>query len=339
MKTFIIGDLHFGNKKNTEFIDYQITEINKIIDYIFESGVKNVIILGDVFDNRQTIDINVFTKISKILNRLESLNVYVIIGNHDTYFKTSNEVNSLSSLFNKYNFNIIDKIREIEIDGVECLFVPWIHKNNYDESLSTITSSSADYCFGHFAINDFYMVRGIKESNGLKQSSFKKFKKVFSGHFHLKDEQKNIVYVGSFVQLNWNDCGDQKQIILLDSEKEDFEKIEIVDSIYENVFISGSEKFDIDIEGYKDKIIKVFLEKKLKPTELNLLDDLKAKSFSCDVIDNTMIIEKINENIETEDITKLIGEVLDSSDKIEYVYKKMIKSYIGRIYQKTLEGN
>ena len=335
MQTYIIGDIHFGIKTDTFFIDYQIKQFNKIIDYIIKSDIKNVVILGDVFDNRRQIDINTFDKISDSLDRLESLNVYIIIGNHDTYFKTSNKVNSISSLLKKYNFNIIDKIQEINIDGVSCLFVPWMHKNNYDKSLKTITNSTADYCFGHFAINDFYLVNGITESNGIKQSTFKNFKFTFSGHFHLKDKQKNIVYVGSFVQLNWNDYDDQKQIILLDSENNDLENIKIVDDIFEKIFITDDTKISYK-EEYDNKIIKVFVERKLKPKDLTIIDEITKKCLSCDVIDNTILIEKINENIKTENITDLLNEVLDNQENINVSHTKHIKKYINLVYNKTL---
>jgi DNA repair exonuclease SbcCD nuclease subunit len=338
MQTYIIGDIHFGIKTDTFFIDYQIAQFNKIIDHIIESEIKNVIILGDVFDNRRHIDINTFDKISDSLDKLESLNVYIIIGNHDAYFKTSNRVNSISTLLKKYNFNIIDKIQEIEIDNVSCLFVPWMHKNNHDESLKTITNSTADYCFGHFAINDFYLVRGIKESNGIKQSTFKNFKFVFSGHFHLKDIQKNIINVGSFVQLNWNDYEDKKQIILLDSEKKDFKKIEIVDDIFEKIFITDDTKFAYKDE-YDKRIIKIFVERKLRPKDLTIIDDMTKNALSCDVIDNTIILETINENIKTENITDLLNEVLDKQEKINDKFKTNIKKYINLVYDKTLLGS
>ena len=228
MEAIIVGDLHFGIKDTTEFINYQLLEFNKLIDYALKSGVKNIIFLGDIFHTRQKIDISILYKILNYFERLEELNVFLIAGNHDVYYKTSNDINSLSTIFKKYNFTIIDKIpKEILIDNEKCLMVPWIQKNNSEICLKSIKKTKAKYCFGHFAINNFFSIRGVKEISGLKQSIFKKFEKTFSGHFHLVDDQKNISFVGSFCALDWNDFGDKKQII----------KINTVKGIYEDIFL------------------------------------------------------------------------------------------------------
>ena len=205
MKAIIVGDLHIGVKNKTEFIDYQIKNLNLIIDYAIKSDINNIIFLGDIFHTRQSIDINILHKVLECFDRLEQsdLKIYILAGNHDVYFKTDNEINSLSTILKKYSFNVIDIFsKEITIDDEKCLFVPWINKQNFAVCINDIKDTSAKFCLGHFAINDFYLVRGVKEKNGFSQSVFKKFNKTFSGHFHLKGDENNICYVGSFCQLD-----------------------------------------------------------------------------------------------------------------------------------------
>lgn len=335
MKAIICGDLHIGIKNDSEFIDYQILELNKFIDFTLKSDVKNVIFLGDIFHSRQTIDISILHKVLNCFERLWELNVYMLAGNHDVYFKTSNDINSLSTILKKYNFTIIDKEpKSIIIDEERCIFVPWINKKNSDICLDSIKKSSARFCFGHFAINDFHLVRGIKERNGLKQSVFKKFEKTFSGHFHLKDDQKNISFVGSFTQLDQNDYNDKKRIIKIDTTKKIYEDVFLTDNIFERIYVTDYKQ--INNTDYKNKILKVFIEKKLTPKGLSVIDDLKENAISCEVIDNTILLETVSENIKNEDFLELLDEI--SKEMIDSKYRKEVKKYLKKLYSRTLRG-
>lgn len=337
MRAIICGDLHIGIKSDSNFINYQIKEFNKIIDYTLNSSVKNIIFLGDIFHTRQHIDIHILHKVLRCFERLEDLNVYLLAGNHDVYYKNNNSINSLSIIFKKYNFNIIDEYpKEIIIDDVRCFFVPWINKNNYTECLDHIKKSSAKYCFGHFAINNFHLVSGIKETNGLKQSLFKKFVKTFSGHFHLKDDQNNISFVGSFCSLDWNDYSDKKRIMKIDTVKGINKSVFLTDNIFEKLFVNDYKK--IDITYYKNKILKIYIEKKLTPKGLSVIDNLKENALFSEIIDNTILLEKINENIKNEDFLLLLDEVLKEQDNIDDNYKKEVKKYLKKLYNQTLQG-
>lgn len=335
MKAIICGDLHIGIKNDTKFIDYQINELNKIIDYSLKSDVENVIFLGDIFHTRQYIDIHILHKVLNCFDRLWKMNVYLIAGNHDIYFKNNNTVNSLSTILKKYNFTIIDsEPKEIIIDDENCLFVPWINKINHDNFLNKIRSTSAKYCFGHFAINNFHMVRGIKEINGLSQTLFKKFYKTFSGHFHLKDNQKNIFFVGSFCELDWNDFGDKKRIIKIDTIKNIYEDVFLTESIFKKIIITNSE-IDLDI---KNKILKIYIEEKLTPKKLSDIDILKENSLSCEIIDNTILFEDVSENIKNESFLDLLDDFLKEQNNIDHDDKNEIKIYIKKLYDQTLKG-
>lgn len=336
MKSLIIGDLHLGIKNNTNFINYQIEELNKTLKFISDNNIENVIFLGDIFDNRQNIDINILYNIIDPFEKLNKINVYIIVGNHDTYFKTTNDINSLSTIFKKYNFNIIDKIQEINIDGEKCLFVPWMNKYNFENYVDKIKKSNAKYCFGHFAINDFYMIKGVKEQKGLEQSIFKKFEKTFSGHFHLKDNQKNIIYVGSHVQLNWNDYNDKKRMIFFDTDTE-IKNIELSDDIFKKIFINNDTD-KINPEDYKNKIVKIYVEKKLKTSDINKIDKIKELVISCEIIDNTILIEKINENVKSEDFSDMLKEMLESQENLDEKYKESVNKYLNKKYNDVIQG-
>ena len=112
MKIALITDTHFGARKGSKiFHDY----FQKFYDDIFfptikERKIKNIIHLGDSFDNRKNVDFwaldwakqNVYDKFKRLKTK-----VYTIVGNHDVYYKNTNEVNAIDSLLSSYNLELL----------------------------------------------------------------------------------------------------------------------------------------------------------------------------------------------------------------------------------------
>ena len=82
--------------------------------------IKTLLILGDTFDRRKYV--NFFSlKRSKemFFNPLAEMDikVHMLAGNHDTYFKNTNNVNSVDLLLGEYpNINIIDSPQTIHLN-------------------------------------------------------------------------------------------------------------------------------------------------------------------------------------------------------------------------------
>ena len=70
------------------------------------------------------------------------VNVHTIVGNHDVYYKNTNEVNAVDSLLESYdNVARHSSPTEIDIDGFKTLLLPWICQDNYDESIKAIKNT------------------------------------------------------------------------------------------------------------------------------------------------------------------------------------------------------
>ena len=130
MKVAIITDTHFGARKSSKvFHDF----FQKFYDDIFfptleERGIKTCIHMGDAFDNRKNIDFwslnwakkNVYDRFQKL-----GVKVYQLVGNHDVYYKNTNEINSIESELNDF-FGSINSDSESEVplrDGLLALEV------------------------------------------------------------------------------------------------------------------------------------------------------------------------------------------------------------------------
>ena len=125
--------------------------------------------MGDVVDRRKYISYRIANDFrKKFIQRFQELNInlHIIIGNHDTYFKNTNEVNSMEELVGSDRFKIYTGPEVVNFDDVPIQFIPWINANNYSESMSALSKSPADIIMGHLEINCFEMQVGHFSESG-----------------------------------------------------------------------------------------------------------------------------------------------------------------------------
>ena len=77
----------------------------------------------------------------------------------------------------------------VDFDGLSVAFLPWINKENYDESMKFIETVSSPILVGHLELNGYQVMRGMKFSGGLDAKIFQRFEQVLSGHFHTKSQK------------------------------------------------------------------------------------------------------------------------------------------------------
>ena len=149
MKIALITDTHFGARKaNVAFHEY----FKKFYDDIFfptikERNIKNVIHLGDSFDNRKNVDFWALDWAKEVVyDRLAQYNtkVYTIVGNHDVYFKNTNEINAIDSLLTSYNNiknlqNAMNILRsgEQNVSGLDVAMLeefPWLQAGIFNDA-------------------------------------------------------------------------------------------------------------------------------------------------------------------------------------------------------------
>lgn len=193
-KVAIITDQHFGARNDSiHFLDYYEKFYTGTFFPVLDSeSIDTVLILGDTFDRRKYINFYTFKRSREMffdeLAR-RNIKVFMLAGNHDTYFKNTNEVNSVRLLLQEYiNIQVIDGPCTIYLtdDGDKFKYpicmMPWICPENYEASMETMKETPADICMGHFEIAGFAMNRGMPSHEGLSRDLFNRFDLVFSGH-------------------------------------------------------------------------------------------------------------------------------------------------------------
>ena len=224
MKVAIITDQHFGARKNSKlFHDYFL----KFYDDVFfptleKEKITTVIDMGDTFDSRKGIDFSALTWAKDhYFDRLRDMGieVHTIVGNHTAYYKNTNDINAIDLLLREYNnVKVYSETTSIEVGGLNILLVPWINQENKDMTLKMINKSTAPMCMGHLELQGFKVNDYVVMDHGMDMDPFKKFEKVFSGHFHTRSTQDNISYLGNPYEIYWNDCEDTRGFHLFDTK-------------------------------------------------------------------------------------------------------------------------
>ena len=234
MKIALLNDTHFGCRNDSPaFISYQNRFYDEIFfPYLIENKIDTLIHLGDVVDRRKFINFKTaHTFRQDFMHRLykEGIDTHIILGNHDTYYKNTNEVNAINELCTTYDGIkepwIYDKAVTKNFGGTDICLIPWICDDNYEDSIHAIDHSTADICFGHLEIKGFEMHKGHMNEHGLDREQFKRFEKVMSGHFHKKSDDGLIYYLGTQYQIMWSDHNCPKGFHIFDTETRELERI------------------------------------------------------------------------------------------------------------------
>jgi DNA repair exonuclease SbcCD nuclease subunit len=310
LKVALITDTHFGARNdNQNFNEYffQFYE-NQFFPYLKEHNITDVVHLGDVMDRRKYVSYRIAKDFrERFIDKFEGINFHMLVGNHDTFYKNTNEVNSLQELVDgRYEgITVYENATEVDFDGCKILFVPWINADNTPHTMKMLKTSDAQICMGHLELNGFEMQKGMVMDHGWDRQEFKRFDMVMSGHYHHKSDDGQVFYLGTPYEIYWNDWNDPKGFHVFDTEKRELERIVNPLSIYSKIFYDDSQDINFDMSSYKNKYVKLvvvnkkdlyqfdqFVDKLLQADcyEVKIIEDfseLDASNVSDDIVENT----------------------------------------------------
>ena len=346
MKVAIITDQHFGARNDSiAFLDfYEKFYDNTFFPTLDANAIDTVLVLGDTFDRRKYVNFYALDRAKKMFfDKLEErgIRVHMLAGNHDTYYKNTNEVNSPDLLLVEYgNIDVISKPETIVVDGTSICMMPWICPENYQESLDHIKNTKAEICMGHFEIAGFAMYRGMESHDGLAKETFEKFDLVFSGHYHHRSSDKHIHYLGNPYELTWQDYNDPRGFHLFDLDTRELEFICNPYRMFERIEYNDKDTDPVDLDALEleQKYVKLVVVNK---TDFYKFDKFVQKLYNkgCHEI---KIIEdmtefqdgEIGEEINLEDTLSVLSHYVDSIETD--VDKDQIKTYMRTLYTEAV---
>jgi DNA repair exonuclease SbcCD nuclease subunit len=215
-KAAVFTDLHCGMKGNSKVHNQDCEDF---VDWYIETAQKNGcdtgIFCGDWHHNRNSLNLTTMDTSIRCLEKLGKAfdQFFMFDGNHDLYYKDKRDVNSTA--FAKH-IPGITTINDIYVKD-DVALVPWL----VGEEWKRISKIQAKYMFGHFELPSFYMNAMVQmpDTGELKVEHFVNQTYVFSGHFHKRQKQGKVHYIGNAFPHNYADTwDDDRGMMILDKE-------------------------------------------------------------------------------------------------------------------------
>jgi len=222
-RVLLFTDIHYGKSRDS-LIKLETADkfIDRLIAFAQAAKLNTILFLGDWYDNRNSISVKTYTHGWAALKRISDagLTIYLIVGNHDSYFKDNISITSVKPLGHIKNVHIIDELTEINFaSGKKGILCPW-----GSEPTLFQTTKTYDIAFGHFEFSGAqqnYVASVISHGSysGEKLTNYAPI--IFSGHYHVRRDYVyktgKIVTCGCPFQLDWGDYSNTKGIYVLNT--------------------------------------------------------------------------------------------------------------------------
>ena len=342
MKVAIITDTHYGARKGSKHLhDY----FEKFYADVFfptleKEGVTTVVHMGDIFDSRKSIDYQSLEWAKRVVfDPLKKYKVHAVIGNHDCYYKNTNEVNSPELLLQDYsNISTYSEASEIKIDNLNILLLPWINSENFESSSNVVKKSKAKVAMGHLELNGFRAHRGHIMEDGMSIDIFDKFDRVFSGHYHTRSDNGKIFYLGNPYEMFWNDVNDTRGFTIFDTDTLTHTHVNNPYKLFYNIYYEDTNHKLFNTTEYENKIVKVIVRKKTNPKDFEKFVDKLYSTGVQDlkIVENFMVHE--NEEFEIDEDENTISILNRYIDESEFEFdKNIIKGIFRDLYTQACE--
>ena len=211
-------DIHFGLKGNSrvhnddceEFIDWYIEQAKA-------NGCETGIFCGDWHHNRNSLNLTTMDATIRSMEKLGAAfeQFFFFDGNHDLYYKDKRTVNSTAFARHIPGITFIDEMTTVD----DVTIVPWLVGDEWKK----LRNLKSKYIFGHFELPSFYMNAMVQmpDHGELRAEDFANQSYVFSGHFHKRQQQGVVHYLGNAFPHNYADAwDDERGMMILDREND-----------------------------------------------------------------------------------------------------------------------
>ena len=351
MKIALLCDTHLGARNDSKvFLEHQAKFFsNQFFPYLEEHKIDTILHLGDVFDRRKYINFYTLKRSKEFffdVLRDNNIQMHTILGNHDTAYTTTNDINSVSLLLKEYdNIHVYESEPvELEFGSTRIMMCPWLVKETTEAAIIKMKNSTAHILCGHFDLKGFEMMKGVVSDHGFDHKQFDHFEAVYSGHYHHQSQYGNVKYLGAQYEMNWSDYACKKGFHILDTETRELTFIENCDKIYHKIDYDDTDLAIDDIAALdtsilKDCYVKVIVKNRSNPY---LYDIFLNRLNECGAADIKTIEDTLN--LSSAGLDELMEEAKDTKDILHSyidsvetnIDKKRIKSVVDELYMEAM---
>lgn len=352
MKILFLGDLHLGARNGNPNFLRMMDEYFKeeLFPYILDNEIEVVIQLGDILDKRRNID---FTISNYLVNTFfkffveNKVYLYSTIGNHDVYYRQSIKLDGPSQFANTEYVNIIKDCCILEYEDIKLALVPWICDENKHEVTEWIVNNGDTNTIlcGHFELAGFPVQKGyIADKGTIETEKMDSYKSVISGHYHSPSEKKQICYIGTPYELTWSDYGDEKKVLVYDTESSMWETVLTKKKMFHKILYDDELVKDFKYDSYKQSYVKVIISSDYNEGKLNLflsMLDEKSQPYGIQTIDMREKQELLSEEISSDDIDnpiEIMMNTIEAKIGADEEFCLLVKSITNEIYQLALDS-
>lgn len=328
-KAIMFTDIHFGNKSNSRLHNQDCIEF---VDWIIETGKKHncdtCFFLGDWHHQRASINIMTLNYSLQALEKLSDAfsQMFFIPGNHDLYYRDRRDIQSAEWARNIKGITIVNDF----FNEGDVAIAPWLVGDDHKK----VKKLEAKYLLGHFELPHFYMNAMVRmpDHGDLRVQDFNRVENVFSGHFHHRQKQGNVYYIGNAFPHNYSDAWDDERGATLLEWGGDIQHIAwpnapkyrtlMLSQLLENPDESlGAKTFarvklDIDISYEEANFIKEQFVDKYQLRELSLIP-----------VKNTEYKDNIEGEVNFESVDTIVTSQLEQVESDFYDPKVLLELY------------
>jgi DNA repair exonuclease SbcCD nuclease subunit len=211
-KVACFTDIHFGLKSNSLVHNKDCEEF---VDWFIETAKKeeceSAIFLGDWHHNRNSINLITLDTSIRCLEKLGAAfeQFFWFPGNHDLFYKDKRDIHS--SAFGRHipGVTVVDRVTTLD----DVTLVPWLVGDEW----KAMKDLKSKYVFGHFELPKFFMNAMVQmpDHGELRAEDFNGPDYIFSGHFHKRQTNNKVVYIGNAFPHNFADAWDDDRGMML----------------------------------------------------------------------------------------------------------------------------
>ena len=343
-KIIMIGDVHYGDHASSiewvenihsYFYDFFIPLVNR-------EKTENtcIIILGDYFDNRQNLDINVMNDAITVMHDLAAIvPVYMIVGNHDIYRKATLDTNSLRCIESIPNVHLVDKngVAEIKTANNEKItMISWVEDHLKETELINKYKKDSRVILMHTELCGMKYDNGREITEGAVVKLGKSKCKIYSGHIHKRQDSKNMTYIGSPYHLDRKDIGNQKGVYILyvedDTLKEKFVPNDFSPRFIEPVLtaVNGEWSLNIPLEELTNNYVDVYMSAETADAinSSKVMDELlkyKPKALALCPIQTNIQVDVELAVAEKTDVSEVFDKTVDNMELTEEQKQTLVR--------------
>jgi DNA repair exonuclease SbcCD nuclease subunit len=223
-------DVHLGKRGNSRTHNQDVIDFLKwAIEVGREKNCTHACFLGDWHDDRTKLDartLNFSQKALELINGTDYIEkCWFLVGNHDLFYRHHRGTHSVP------HANPLKKIITVKepLDDGELLFLPYLFPSEYE----ILVNTKAKFVFGHLELKGFVITgsSNYKMPHGPDANQFTGPRLILSGHFHKRQAQGNVCYIGNAFPMDFGDAGDTARgVAIVDTEAvDDQDLMEFVD--------------------------------------------------------------------------------------------------------------